>query len=181
MSVSCQICKVRPAKIHYTEIVNNNMVTLNLCPECAAEKGIDVSQHDSYGLGDLVAGLIDDTVDIETDKIGKVRCPTCGYEYSDFKKIGRFGCPDCYESFEAQIVPLLRQIHGNTHHVGQPPTGMVTRTTKRRRISDLQDELNRAVEAEDYERAADLRDEIRAMEADEAESAANVEEKKDEE
>jgi protein arginine kinase activator len=170
MSVVCQICKVRPAKVHYTEIVNNNMVTLNLCIECAEQKGIDVQQAGaagagSYGLGDLVAGLIDTTVDMESDKIGKVRCPSCGYEYSDFKKIGRFGCPDCYEAFEAQLVPMLRQIHGNTHHKGTAPEKTPPRVTRRRRVGELKQELARAVEAEDYERAAEIRDEIAAMES----------------
>lgn len=160
MSVPCQVCKVRPAKIHYTEIVNNTMVTFNLCKECAEEKGIDIQQAGSYGLGDLVAGLIDSTVDVETERIGKVRCPACGYEYSDFKKIGRFGCPDCYEAFEPQLLPLLRQIHGNTQHSGGQPDKVRKRVIKRRRVSDLREELERAVEAEDYERAAELRDEI---------------------
>lgn len=168
MSVQCQICKVRPAKVHYTEIVNNKMVTLNLCTRCAEARGIDVAQAEGYGLGDLVAGLIDDAVDLESDKIGKVRCPSCGYEYSDFKKIGRFGCPDCYEAFEAQLLPLLRQIHGTTHHAGAQPARVAARRVQRRRVSDLRAELSRAVEAEDYEHAAEIRDEIRAMESVEA-------------
>lgn len=174
MPVPCQMCKVRPATIHYTEIVNNKMVSFNLCAECAAEKGIDPSQEESYGLGDLVAGLIDSTVDMESDRIGKVRCPSCGYEYSDFKKIGRFGCPDCYDAFEAQLVPMLRQIHGNTHHSGSKPAAVAARAERRRRVVDLQEMLARAVEAEDYERAADLRDRIRDIQsgvADRAEEA----------
>jgi len=176
MSVTCQICKVRPAQIHYTEIVNDTMVTLNLCQECAEEKGIEVKPKTSYGLGDLVAGLIDTTVGIETDKIGKVTCPACGYEYSDFKKIGRLGCPECYEAFEAQLVPMLRHIHGNTHHSGGTPSRPAeqaaapeTALERRRRVTTLKDDLARAIEVEDYERAAALRDEIRGLEtADDA-------------
>jgi protein arginine kinase activator len=169
MSVLCQVCKSRPAKVHYTEIVNNSMVTFHLCEQCAEERGVDVEQGGSYGLGDLVAGLIDTTVDIDSEKIGKVRCPACGYEYSDFKRLGRFGCPECYEAFEAQLVPLLRQIHGSTHHSGEPPADYASRKSRRRRIGDLNEELKRAVEVEDYERAAQLRDEIRAIEASRAE------------
>jgi protein arginine kinase activator len=188
MAVVCQICKVRPAKIHYTEIVNNNMVTLNLCVECAEERGIDVDQAGGYGLGDLVAGLIDSAVDIESDKIGKVRCPSCGYEYSDFKKTGRFGCPECYEAFEAQLLPLLRQIHGNTHHSGTQPVDIASRAAHRRKVSDLRADLQRAVDAEDYERAAEIRDQIRDMEvggpgaSDETSAAetSDVDERKDE-
>jgi protein arginine kinase activator len=102
---------------------------------------------------------------MESDKIGKVRCPSCGYEYSDFKKIGRFGCPDCYEAFEAQLVPMLRQIHGNTHHSGTAPENVQPRVKRRRRVSELKQELARAIEAENYERAAEIRDEIADMES----------------
>lgn len=180
MSVICQICKVRPAQVHYTEIVNDKMVTLDLCQECAEEKGIDVQPKTSYGLGDLVAGLIDTTVGLETDKIGKVTCPACGYDYSDFKKIGRLGCPECYDAFEAQLVPMLRHIHGNTHYAGKRPSrpaspqAPVTEVDRRRRVASLKVELARAVEVEDYERAAALRDEIRFMETGSGGTAEQV-------
>lgn len=163
--VTCQNCKTRPAKVHYTEIVNDNMVAMNLCLECAEEKGIDVQKGGSYGLGDLVAGLIDDTVVSEADRISKVRCPTCGYEYSDFKKIGRLGCPECYDAFEAQLVPVLRHVHGSTQHAGKKATQVGERAVIRERMTALREELSEAISAEDYERAAAIRDEIRGLEA----------------
>jgi protein arginine kinase activator len=164
MNVVCQVCKTRPAKVHYTEIVNNNMVSLDLCAECAEEKGIDVQAGTPYGIGDLVAGLIDSAVAGEMDKIGRVHCASCGYDYSDFKKIGRFGCPDCYASFEAQIAPMLRQIHGAVQHQGKAPPDHAKRTVVRERVTALRDDLAQAIAAEDYERAAVIRDEIRQLE-----------------
>ena len=166
MSIRCRICKIRPAKIHYTEIVNNKMVTVDLCLECAREKGIDVHKNPVFGLGDLVAELIDDTVDGETDKIGKVNCPACNYEYSDFKNVGRFGCPECYRAFEAQLQPLLRHVHGGTRHVGKNPVQHGGKTDSRNRIIGLKEDLAAAVEREDYEKAAEIRDEIRRAEAE---------------
>lgn len=165
MSVQCKICKIRPAKIHYTEVVNNSMVTLDLCAECAEEKGIDVQKGSSYGLGDLVAGLIDTAVDSESDKISKVNCPACGYDYSDFKKIGRFGCPECYTAFDAQLLPVLRHVHGSTQHAGKRPPGGDGRLAVRERIARLKDDLQRAVQAENFEAAATLRDEINELES----------------
>ncbi|HXV12798.1 MAG TPA: UvrB/UvrC motif-containing protein [Candidatus Krumholzibacteria bacterium] len=163
--VTCQNCKVRPAKVHFTEIVNDNMVAMNLCLECAEEKGIDVNKAGSYGLGDLVAGLIDDTVDSEAERISKVRCPSCGYEYSDFKKIGRLGCPECYDAFEAQLVQVLRHVHGSTQHAGKKATQVGERAALRERMTVLREELTEAIRTEDYERAAAIRDEIRGLEA----------------
>lgn len=166
MSPSCQVCKSRPAQIHFTEIVNNNMVTLNLCTECAEEKGIDVQSSGPYGIGDLVAGLIDTSSGSEAERIGRVRCPRCSYEYSDFKKLGRFGCPDCYLAFEAQLVPLLRHVHGSVQHDGKVPQSAGHRVVREQRVNHLRDELSKAVDLEDYERAATLRDEIRRFEGD---------------
>ncbi len=163
--VTCQNCKMRPAKVHFTEIVNDNMVAMNLCLECAEEKGIDVNKAGSYGLGDLVAGLIDDTVDSEAERISKVRCPSCGYEYSDFKKIGRLGCPDCYDAFEAQLVQVLRHVHGSTQHAGKKAAQVGERAALRERMNVLREELSEAIRTEDYERAAAIRDEIRGLEA----------------
>ncbi|MCK5407927.1 MAG: UvrB/UvrC motif-containing protein [Candidatus Krumholzibacteria bacterium] len=174
MAVRCKICGNRPATIHYTEIVNDKMVTLDLCVECAQEKGIDVQTSGAYGLGDLVAELIDGTVKDETAKIGRVRCPECGYDYSDFRNMGRFGCPECYRSFEAQLNPLLRHIHGSTQHVGKTPVRLGGKSAARQRALQLKEELARAIDSEAYERAAELRDEIRRVEAETAkEKTAN--------
>jgi protein arginine kinase activator len=162
----CQHCKTRPAKVHYTEIVNDNMVAMNLCLECAEEKGIEVNKTGSYsGIGDLVAGLIDDTVQSEAERISKVRCPSCGYDYSDFKKIGRLGCPECYDAFEAQLVQVLRHVHGSTQHAGKKSTQVGGRAVARERMTALREELAEAIRSEDYERAAGIRDEIRGIEA----------------
>jgi protein arginine kinase activator len=177
MSIRCKICGKRPATIHYTEIVNNKIVTFDLCVECAEEKGIEVQKGGSYGLGDLVAELIDGTVRDETSKIGRVRCPECGYQFSDFRNIGRLGCPECYRSFEAQLQPLLRHIHGGTIHGGKTPVRLSERGSWGPSIIQLRDELARAIEGEDYERAAELRDEIRRLESEAAQQSGDREKK----
>ncbi|HET6349882.1 MAG TPA: UvrB/UvrC motif-containing protein [Candidatus Krumholzibacteria bacterium] len=162
--MTCEICKTRPAKVHYTEIVNNQMVKMNLCLECAAEKGVDIQSTGNFGLGDLVAGLIDTAVDADAERISKVQCPSCGYQYSDFKRVGRLGCPDCYDAFESQLVAVLRHVHGSTQHVGKKAARQSEQVAIRERVAALREELSLAIRAEDYERAATIRDEIRALE-----------------
>jgi protein arginine kinase activator len=108
--------------------------------------------------------LIDGTVVSDADR-SPSRCPTCGYEYSDFKKIGRLGCPECYDAFEAQLVPVLRHVHGSTQHAGKKATQVGERAAIRERMTALREELSAAIQAEDYERAAAIRDEIRGLEA----------------
>jgi protein arginine kinase activator len=141
--VNCEICKTRPAKVHYTEIINNQMTKMNLCLECAEEKGVDVQKGSSFGLGDLVAGLIDTAVDADAERISKVRCPTCGFQYSDFKRIGRLGCPDCYDAFDSQLVSVLRHVHGSTQHTGKKASRQTEQLRDPRAVAALREELAR--------------------------------------
>ena len=171
MAVMCKECGIRPSKIHYTEIVNNQMVTTDLCLECAESKGIDVQKGGNYGLGDLVAGLIDTTAQTESERIGMVRCPACGFEYSDFKKTGRLGCAEGYNAFESQLIPLLRQLHGSTHHQGKSPAKIGHKAIIRKELLDLREDLTRAVRDERYEDAAKIRDRIKKLEANVSEAS----------
>ncbi|MDH3215792.1 MAG: UvrB/UvrC motif-containing protein [Candidatus Krumholzibacteria bacterium] len=164
MPVMCKQCGIRPSKIHYTEIVNNQMVTTDLCLECAEAKGIDVHTTGSYSLGDLVAGLIDTSAQTQSEKMGKVQCPKCGFDYSNFKKSGRLGCSECYTAFETQLLPLLRQLHGSTRHQGKSPRQLGPIAIIRKEIMDLKDTLTRAIEEENYEEAARIRDRIKTLE-----------------
>jgi protein arginine kinase activator len=123
-----------------------------------------VRKDADFGLGDLVAGLIDSTTESEAERISRVRCSTCGYEYSDFKKIGRLGCPDCYTAFEAQLVAVLRHVHGSTQHAGKKAVRTNERAAVRERVAALREDLALAIRSEEYERAAALRDEIRELE-----------------
>jgi protein arginine kinase activator len=162
--ILCKICGLRPAKIHYTEIVNNSVVNLDLCLECATERGIDVPKGGALEMGDLAAGLIDTLVDSDSEKLGNVHCSFCGYAYSHFKQAGRFGCPDCYDSFRAQVLPLLRQIHGGVHHKGKSPEDGGPGADLKKELQQLKDALSRAIELEEYERAAEVRDRIKELE-----------------
>jgi protein arginine kinase activator len=140
------------------------MTKMNLCLECAEEKGVDVQKGGNFGLGDLVAGLIDNAVDSDAERISKVQCPRCGYQYSDFKRIGRLGCPECYDAFESQLIAVLRHVHGSTQHAGKKATRQTEQFAVREKVAALREDLSLAIRAEDYERAAAIRDEIRALE-----------------
>jgi protein arginine kinase activator len=93
-------------------------------------------------------------------------CPRCGLQYSSFKETGRLGCSECYKAFQNQLKPLLRRIHGDTRHRGKSPMRGGAAGAPQRHVQRLHDELQRAVEREDFERAAQIRDEIRRFEAE---------------
>jgi protein arginine kinase activator len=96
-----------------------------------------------------------------------IKCPSCGFTYQDFKKVGRFGCGECYEAFKKQLDPLLKRIHGSNRHVGKVPLTAgkaVKETTVLQSIKELKAQLEKAVQSEEFETAAKLRDKIRELE-----------------
>jgi protein arginine kinase activator len=161
----CQICKKREATIHFTNVVDKKVEKIHLCAQCAEEKGFDYLKKSNYAMGDLLAGLLDSAAKAAESGSSKDKCPTCGTNYENFKKVGRLGCSHCYEHFKTQLMPLLRSIHGNTRHMGKVPERLGSRVSLKRRVLELREELNQAVELENYERAAQLRDEIKMLES----------------
>ncbi len=109
----------------------------------------------------------------DEERVGLVQCPRCGLQYSSFKETGRLGCSECYTAFQFQLRPLLRRIHGDTRHRGKTPAHGSAGAERSRQIQRLHDDLQRAVEREEFEKAAQVRDEIRKLEAElQAERAA---------
>jgi protein arginine kinase activator len=163
--MQCEHCGKRPAVVHFTEIVNNKKSEDHVCEQCAEERGYHVPLLKStFSVGDLLAGMVDQPGQGEEAKVGRVQCPRCGLVYSEFKESGRLGCSECYATFRSQLRPLLRRIHGSTKHVGKAPARDTERVALRREVQRLYEELQRAVEREEFENAAGLRDQIRAME-----------------
>jgi len=162
----CQICGKNPASVHFTEIHDNKMSEIHVCERCAEEKGMHTpAQQHKFEIADLLAGMVDAMTHTEEERIGHVQCPRCGLLYSSFKETGRLGCSECYAAFQFQLRPLLRRIHGDTRHRGKSPThgGASGAGSGAREIQRLHDDLQRAVEREEFEKAAGIRDEIRRL------------------
>lgn len=161
----CQICGKNQGTVHITEIHDNKMSEIHVCERCAEEKGINATaKKQKFDIADLLAGMVDDVTNTEEERIGHIHCPRCGLLYSGFKETGRLGCPECYTAFQFQLRPLLRRVHGDTRHRGKVPARDSEGATRSRQIQRLHDELQRAVEREDFERAAAVRDEIQRLE-----------------
>jgi protein arginine kinase activator len=92
-----------------------------------------------------------------------VKCPDCGLTYADFKKIGRLGCGECYAAFRKYLAPLLKRIHGSSQHMGKTPFKAGKATKKKMDMQDLRTKLQRAIEAEEFEEAARIRDQIKEL------------------
>jgi protein arginine kinase activator len=160
----CDNCGSTEAVVHLTQIVNNQMSTHRLCEKCAAEKGLESAPEPvNFPLTDFLAQMGKDTM--SASDATDTSCSFCGLTFAEFRETGRLGCPHCYETYAPHLRKLLRRVHGGTQHVGKvylPPDP--SSSELERRLDGLRRKLNRAVESEDFERAAELRDEIRSLE-----------------
>lgn len=166
-------CGEREATIHEVVIVNGEVRETHLCESCALERGIQVHPHAP------VSSLVSKGVASGTMKPARVRgaCQSCGMSFDEFRKGGHVGCADCYENFGERLSGLLeRAQQGAGHHVGKVPARKSaeaksrgdesiagSETDRSARIAEVQNQLDRAIRGEQYERAALLRDELRRL------------------
>ena len=158
----CCVCKEKSATVHLTQIVGDKMQKLDLCEECAKTKGVNDPTSFSLADADVLFGLgasheIDQTTGTET------KCPRCGFTQADFKKSGRLGCPDCYKTFAEGLEGLLKTMHKGTRHAGKVPEALRESRAQSDRLKQLQKKLAKAIDEENFEQAASLRDEIKHM------------------
>lgn len=160
----CNICNKNPATVHLTEIIDGQMSELHICEECAHKKSQAMEQQ--FGLSDLLAGMadFDKAESTATALSASVKCPACGLTYADFKKIGRLGCGECYNTFRKYLGPLLKRIHGSTQHTGKTPLRLKRASKKRGDVQELRIRLSKAIESEAFEEAARIRDQIKEWE-----------------
>jgi protein arginine kinase activator len=162
--MQCENCGSQEAVIHLTTMKDNEMSTSHLCEACAAAKGVDSGAGtESAPLADFLAQMGKSLGEEETSDVGS--CPSCGLSTAELRKTGRLGCAACYPHFEPHLRALLRRLHGGTQHVGKtllpPNPEQADRTV---RIQSLRRKLERAVQREEFEYAASLRDQIRRLE-----------------
>lgn len=165
--MQCDHCGERPAAIHLTQIVNNSVTTLHLCEVCAAEKGVQTGATVAkFPLSDFLASMGKGAAGSLPAVTDEDPCAFCGATLKDFREAGRLGCPHCYASFEPHLRDLLRRLHGSSQHVGEvylAPHAAAEATIPPNGLGELRDQLRRAVEAENFELAAELRDRIRVL------------------
>ena len=169
----CDNCGEREAAIHLTQIVNNSVTTLHLCEQCAADKGVETGASVAkFPLGDFLASLGKSGGAEQPDVAAGVACSFCGGTLKDFRETGRLGCAMCYTTFEPHLRDLLRRLHGSSQHVGERYAAAPVAGTGEGReagaagpeAGELREQLKRAVEAENFELAALLRDKLKVLE-----------------
>lgn len=155
----CDSCGKNEAYIHYTKIINGKYKEEHLCEECAL-KNYDFDK--TFSMNKLFTGLIDGFKDnLEFEK--EIKCDFCGLTYSRFSKEGKFGCSKCYDIFRDKLEPLIKGLHGHNIHRGKIPANSSDRIHLKRIEDNLVQELENAVKLEEFERAAEIRDELKRL------------------
>lgn len=159
--MKCDKCG-KPATVYLTEIVNGQKTQKHLCEDCAASEGITVKAN--VPISQLLEEFILQTAGGQ--QLSEMQCDVCGLTFKDFRQQGLLGCPNDYEVFSKPLDSLLQRAHdGATQHIGKVPPYADSEQTRQASILRLRAELRDAVTAEDYEKAASMRDRIKEMEA----------------
>lgn len=166
----CQSCGKKQATTHIKTVVNGKLTQFHLCEDCAKEKGYhSLFGGWNFGFGDLLSGLLGATGQEEN----VLRCEKCGSTFEEIAKTGKVGCADCYKTFRCQLLPAVQRIHGATRHKGKTPGSSALRVMEQNnQIMAVQETpleekkrlLQKAIEEQEFERAAVLRDEIKELE-----------------
>jgi Uncharacterized protein with conserved CXXC pairs len=162
----CQICKKTEATIHLTEITDGHRTEMHLCEQCAQEQGITVKSQ--MPINELLSSLLsvqptDEDLFELPDK--DLSCPICGFALSHLRDEALLGCPNDYEVFEKSLLPLIKKAHnGKAVHCGKVPSKVPKETKVQTELLNLRQQLKAAVQSENYELAAKLRDQITACE-----------------
>lgn len=165
MILLCQRCNEHEASVHLTKIINNKKTELYLCEECARELGhMPLNTSDPFSFQNLLSGILNPGLSSAFNREEEIKCESCGITYNEFTKTGLMGCSDCYDAFDENLIPLIKRIHGSNNHTGKVPKRKGGDLRIIRKIEDLREEMQRVVEEENFERAAEIRDEINELE-----------------
>lgn len=165
----CQNCGKKTATTYIKTIVNGRLTQYHLCSDCAKKMGYENIFSD-FGLdfGNMLGGLIGG---IPGEQVP--RCEKCGTTFEEISKTGKLGCAECYRTFRRKLVPIIQRIHGTTKHKGKGPGSSALCvadphhqivTVKETPLEEKKRLLKQAIEAQNFEQAAVLRDEIKEME-----------------
>lgn len=163
--MKCERCNEREATVLYKQTINGESTSAHLCAECAAKAQGEAgfSAHFPFG-GDLFGNLFGISAPVQIPASKKCEC---GATFSDVRRAGKVFCARCYETFATELEPTIRSLYGKAVHVGRAPAKKAALRDKQNRLARLKNDLRAAIEAEKFEDAARLRDEIKTLEKEE--------------
>jgi protein arginine kinase activator len=161
--MKCDSCEEK-ATVFYTQVIEGKLKKFVLCETCAQKKGI--TNVDDLLMGSDLLGNSPPETKIQdiVAELNQEDCSACGFSLDDFRKVGRLGCPDCYQVFSREIVERLPSMHKGGVHKGYLPEGIAIKQALKSELASLVEKLESAIEDERFEEAARLRDQISNVE-----------------
>ena len=153
----CNFCGKNPSVVHYSQVINNQVTEMHLCESCAKKQGFNLISQ--FSVSDFLGNISGDT----GKNLKELQCSVCGLTLSNFKKTGRLGCSQCYITFKDFLAGILKRIQGSEHHAGKIPARLEKVSDKDNIVLDLKQELKQAIEKEEYEKAAKIRDKLKKI------------------
>jgi len=163
----CEKCHQKQATVHMQQIVNGSKTEMHLCQDCSTQMESPIS------IEALFNGLLGSFLSMAAEKqpshkvsVRYEPCFTCGMTYEDFKSAGgKLGCADCYRVFSRELAPILKNVQASVRHEGKFPQKFGQSMFQKREAARLRELIRKAIEEENFEEAARLRDEVRSLES----------------
>lgn len=153
----CSKCKKNEAVAYFEQVINGQKKETNLCYECAQEMQASLNNM-------LYSFLFNSDLYTQKEETNVLKCDFCGLTYDEFKKIGKLGCADCYKTFSKELDLIFNNIQDGKEHVGKVPRSSGAILLRERQLQNLKKSLRKAIDDEEYEKAAKLRDQIKELE-----------------
>lgn len=171
----CEKCKKNEAKINLITVINGQKHEIWLCENCAKDIAnvpffSPIVQNINFPFQGVLSEILSNSDNNKTNpdkdnkNVKEIKCSDCGLTYDEFKKSGRLGCPHCYKEFKVVLEPRIKSLQAGVKHVGKIPKIKGKELVQRRKLKDLKEEMQKLIMAEEYERAAIVRDEIKKLE-----------------
>ena len=161
--MQCQYC-TNPATVHLTTLSGFKKKVVHLCEACAQQQQVLSDSKPDLNIQAVVHYMLGQQLGPEAGELARLTCPECGIKYMEFRGEGRLGCPHDYEVFARGLEPILKRVHRAVRHVGKLPPHHRENRARLADLYDLHRRLRQAIDDEQYEEAAKLRDLIRAKE-----------------
>ena len=170
-NMKCQKCDCE-ATFHITEMTGSTPVEVHLCEEHTREYLDATAQDPSSPVSGMAAALASQLAQqmvgqtaADLNRLDEATCPVCGISFREFRNHGRLGCPQDYVVFHDQLVPLLENVHASLRHPTSFSDAQLRRSREHTRLIRMRRDLAEAISSEEYERASQLRDQLRDTEA----------------
>lgn len=164
----CEQCGERPATVIVKHNQQGQVTERHLCHVCAAEDhSINFSfDQDPMAIHNLLANWFPKQQQAVVSPVRKEvpTCSSCGFTFQKFLNLGKFGCAECYNTFSPQLNEILKRVqNGNTEHTGKIPASYGTTLKIKKEIEELRKQMQYAIQEENFEEAASLRDEVKVL------------------